>query len=152
MHLSNIFHLNATKKCKFLMWIMATNSFGKRNFMQPMRRLSMHSWTVQFLSFWSAGEGFLFFSLCSQCVPIMFPWGSHEVPEVFPLAPWFYPIWFAQRLNSHVYKLKRGCQRDANLGSYVGSSQSSKNIGDGPIKWLLLPWHTPSLTNRIMAW
>jgi hypothetical protein len=32
---------------------------------------------------------------------------------VFPIAPRFYPNWFAQRLNSHVYKLKRGCQREA---------------------------------------
>jgi hypothetical protein len=27
---------------------------------------------------------------------------------VFPIAPRFYPIWLVQRLNSHVYKLKRG--------------------------------------------
>jgi len=38
---------------------MAMNSFGKRNFVQPVGRLSMHSWTVQFffsLRGWARGE------------------------------------------------------------------------------------------------
>ncbi len=67
---------------------------------------------VSFFLKWGRGF-FVFFPLCSQCVPIMFPWGSHQVSKVFPIAPRFYPNWFAQRLNSHVYKLKRGCQREA---------------------------------------
>ncbi len=37
---------------------MVTNSFGNRNFMQPMGRLSMHSWWALVFSFW--GEFFLF--------------------------------------------------------------------------------------------
>ncbi len=88
---------------------MVTNSFGNRNFMQPMGRLSMHSTCLDFiflLSFEKGGEGRGFFSffLCSQHVPFKFPMGSHQVPNmfqmcssrVFLIAPRFNPIYFAQ--------------------------------------------------------
>jgi len=86
---------------------MVTESFGKRNFMQPMgrpkRALKVHC----FFSFYvlEGGEGkrdffviFLSFPMCSQYVPFKFPMGSHDVPQfrnAFPnmssIAPHFYP-------------------------------------------------------------
>jgi hypothetical protein len=38
---------------------MVTNSFGNRNFMQPMGRLSMHSNCLDFFAFkfWGGGRG-----------------------------------------------------------------------------------------------
>ncbi len=72
---------------------MVTNSFGNRNFMQPMGRLSMHSKCLDCFHF--------------PFVPNMFPMGSHQVPKmfrrllirsprVFPITPRFNPIYFAQ--------------------------------------------------------
>jgi hypothetical protein len=82
---------------------MLTNSFGNRNFTQPMGRLSMHSKCLDlfFLSFGArGGEDFFHFSFVpnkfpssSQWVPIRFPMCS---PRVFPIAPRFNPICFAQ--------------------------------------------------------
>jgi hypothetical protein len=98
-----------------------------------------------FFSFWAWGGGNYFLSfpsllpMCSQHVLIMFPWGSpssHEVPQVpklfpraFPIAPQFYPIWFAQsstlmywnwkgRLfrNAFASILHLGVQRGASIG------------------------------------
>jgi len=66
---------------------MVMNSFGNRNFMQAMGRLSMHSKCFDFFpfKFWIGG-GRIFFSffLCSQHAPFKFPMGSHQVPNVFP--------------------------------------------------------------------
>jgi hypothetical protein len=46
--------------------------------------------------FWGRGcSRDLFFS-CSQCVRIIFTWGSHQVPNLFPKAPRLYPTWLAQ--------------------------------------------------------
>jgi len=67
-------------------------------------------------SFFSFGEGggrgkgsFVF--LCAQCVPISSSQRVNQVPKLFlktfPIAPQIYPIWFAQKFNSHLYKLKR---------------------------------------------
>jgi hypothetical protein len=93
---------------------MAMNSFGKRNFVQPVGRLSMHSWTVFFsLRGWARGEKdfilfyLLLFLMCFHRVPLRFSSSSQrifKVPNVFsktflrmfPIAPQFYPIWFAQ--------------------------------------------------------
>ncbi len=84
---------------------MVMNSFGNRNFMQPMGRLNMHS---KFLDFFLLRFGwarvvvleFFHFSFVpsmfpsnSQWVPIRFPICS---PRVFPIAPSFNPICFAQ--------------------------------------------------------
>ncbi len=49
----------------------------------PMGRLSM---CLDFFSFF----------LCSQHVPFKFSMNSHHVPNVFPIAPRFNPICFAQ--------------------------------------------------------
>ncbi len=73
---------------------MVTNSFGNRTFMQPMRRLSMHSKYLVFflLSFGVSrerGEDLFEFSF----VPNRFPMCS---PRVFPIAPCFNPLCFAQ--------------------------------------------------------
>jgi len=57
---------------------MVRNSFGNRNFVQPMARLSMHSKCLDYFSFkfWAGGEGgegiffiFSFFPTCSIQVP-----------------------------------------------------------------------------------
>jgi hypothetical protein len=85
---------------------MVMNSFEKRNFMLPMGRLSTHKQSSFFLvDIWGMGTGegerdFLLFSLlpnlfpsCSHGVPIKFP---NIFPKMFPIAPWFYPTWFAQ--------------------------------------------------------
>ncbi len=67
---------------------MVTNSFGNRNFIHPMGRLSKHSKCLDLfflLRFGlGGGENFFSFSLCSQHVPFKFPVGSHQVPNVFP--------------------------------------------------------------------
>ncbi len=71
---------------------MVTNSFGNKNFMQPMGRLSMHSKCLDIFpfKFWVCGGGFFFhFSF----VPFKFPMCS---PRVFPIAPPFNPICFSQ--------------------------------------------------------
>jgi hypothetical protein len=86
---------------------MVTNSFGNRNFMQPMRRLNMHSkyldlFFYKILGGAHAGGGglFSFFFLCSLQVLNGFPSGSQCVPQwVFPIAPRFSPICFAQSLT-----------------------------------------------------
>jgi hypothetical protein len=83
-----------------MVWVLAhvkvvTNSFGKRNFMQPMGRLSTHKQSSFFLvDIWGMGTGrgerdFLFFSLLPKLFPNMFL-------KMFLIAPWFYPVWFAQ--------------------------------------------------------
>ncbi len=71
----------------------------------------MHSKCLDFFSFkfWvGVREDFFFsFFLCSQHVPFKFPMGSHQIlnmfpkfpmcsPRVFPIAPRFDPICFAQ--------------------------------------------------------
>jgi hypothetical protein len=74
------------------------NSFGNRNFMQPMGRLSMHSKCLDFFSFkfW-VGGGRIFFHF--SFVPFKFSMGSQWVPicspRVFSIAPRFNPICFA---------------------------------------------------------
>jgi hypothetical protein len=78
---------------------MVTNNFGNRNFMQPMgRRLNMHSKCLDSFSFKFGGYIFSF-----SLVPNMFPMGFLGSgrflmcsPKVFPLAPSFNPICFAQ--------------------------------------------------------
>jgi hypothetical protein len=54
-----------------------------------------------FLGLGRGGGGFVF--LLFSLVPVMFHMCSHKVPQVlkllpktFPIAPQFYPIWFAQ--------------------------------------------------------
>jgi len=71
---------------------MVMNSFGNKNFMQPMGRLSMHSKCLDFFSFrfrGGRGGGGIFFILplfptCSLQVPIRFRMCS---ARLFPLAP-----------------------------------------------------------------
>ncbi len=92
---------------------MTMNSFGKRNFMQqPMRRLSMHSWLVQFFSLWrevGGGRDFFVFSPCPKVFlwdsPRKFPMCSYGIPtppapqkfpkclfpKMFPITPWSLP-------------------------------------------------------------
>jgi hypothetical protein len=83
--------------------------FANKSFMQPMGRLSMHSWTIQFFVFFclqGPGRGifcvFPWFSMILMMFRQEFP---NVFPRMFPIAPGFYPIWFAQ--SSHGYKLTR---------------------------------------------
>jgi len=78
---------------------MGMNNFGKRNFMQPMGRLSMPSWIIKFSLSEGVGleeTGIFCFLPCSQCAPIMFSSSSQCVPKMFPnafpIVPRFYPI------------------------------------------------------------
>ncbi len=75
---------------------MVTNSFGNRNFMQPMGRLNMHSKYLDFVLFFKVlgvrqGEDYFFFHF--SFVPFKFPMCS---PRVFPIAPRFNPTCRAQ--------------------------------------------------------
>jgi len=91
---------------------MVTNSFGNRNFMQPMGRLSMHSKCLDFIflfKFWLVGGGggrgiFSYFPLFPKCSHQV-PNGFHQVPNgfprflmcsprVLPIAPRFNPIYW----------------------------------------------------------
>ncbi len=122
--------------------------------MQPMTRLSMHSWTIQFFSFWGRGGGmverdFLFFFSCSQCVPIMFPkcLSSQSVSKCVPRdVPNNALVLFnmvCSKFNSPVYKLTRWNPRVhiyfyfATGGTkrcfYRGHAQCSKKIANMPI-------------------
>ncbi len=71
-----------------------------KSFMQPTRRLIMHSWGVQFFSLWGGGRGEEFFFGWNFS---LFSWGSQMVPQVPNLFPkmffkvsQIYPIWFCQ--------------------------------------------------------
>jgi len=80
---------------------MVTISFGNRNFIQPLGRLSMHSKCLDFFSFkfWVGEKVFFFIFLCSQHVSFKFPMGSHQVLNMFPMfpiAPCVNPICSAQ--------------------------------------------------------
>jgi hypothetical protein len=75
---------------------MVTNSFGNRNFMQPMRRL--RGLTFFFLGFFGRGGGVGCFPY-SQCVLTMFPsssqgvtLGFQNVPQVFNVFPNMFAI------------------------------------------------------------
>jgi hypothetical protein len=66
---------------------------------KPMGRLSLHSKCLDFFSFkfWMGGGGGFFFPF--SFVPNMFPSSSQwvpKIPNVFPIAPRFDPICFAQ--------------------------------------------------------
>jgi hypothetical protein len=91
---------------------MVTNSFGKRNFMQPMGRRAqactqgaLHFFLLS-LGVWGWGGFFPilpWFSMCSHHVPNEFSSGFQYVPQVpnvfpnmFSIAPHFYPICFAK--------------------------------------------------------
>ncbi len=77
---------------------MVTDSFGNRNFMQPVGRLSMHSKCLDFFLGGGGEEGGFFplFSTCSHHVPNMFPMFSMCSPRVLLRAPRFNPLCFAQ--------------------------------------------------------
>jgi hypothetical protein len=84
---------------------MVTNSFGNRNFMQPMGRVNMPSKCLDFifLSFVGRGGCIFFFFFFSHQVPNMFPRFPMCSPRVFPIAPRFNPICFAQSLPLLTY-------------------------------------------------
>jgi len=74
--------------------------FWKKKFHEPMGRLSIHSWTIQFVFRWVGGgregEGLFVFFPGFRSVPIMFPSNSQTVPDafptLFPIAPGFCAI------------------------------------------------------------
>ncbi len=68
---------------------MVTNSFGNRNFMQPMGRLSMHSKCLDFFSFkfwvgWGREDFFSFF-LCPQIFALAISPGQKWWPTVLEI-------------------------------------------------------------------
>jgi hypothetical protein len=85
---------------------MATNRFRKTNFMQPTRKLHMHSGG---LNFFLSGErvrflrflGILVFPPCFHYIVLTkFPMAPNDVlsvfPNLLPIAPHFIPYFFAQ--------------------------------------------------------
>jgi hypothetical protein len=117
-----------------------------------MGRLSMHTWWALCFPFLGGVVGVFFlcvFLPCSQCVPNMFSACSLEVrqvptllPKVFPIAPQFYPIWFAQS-SALMYIYWKGRLQGTTfvfilqLGSKevlpLGTAQCSKNFVDRPM-------------------
>jgi hypothetical protein len=79
---------------------MVTNNFGNESLMQPMRRLSIHLGGVRFLSSWGGDEQFVHYSHHVPMELLSTPQKLPQLPKVFlitfPIAPHFYPIWFAQ--------------------------------------------------------
>jgi hypothetical protein len=99
------------------------------------------------------GEGRIFiFFICSQPVPFKFPMGSHQVPNmfirfpmcfprVFPIAPRFNPLCFAQSppLLNYIdgpkgQALHLSIESSKNLGIGLHSSFQLFFFRDGPIK------------------
>jgi hypothetical protein len=75
---------------------MVTNKFRNKNCIQQMIRFNIDKGNSNFIFYWMGEgvgeEGFFWFSLfpmCSNQVPKLFP-------NMFPRAPYFYPICFAQ--------------------------------------------------------
>ncbi len=86
---------------------MVLNNIGHRNFMQPMGRLACTQSALIFFLLNVRGGGeeedFFIFSLF-QHVPFKFPMGS---PMVFPTAPCFNPICFAQSPANQIGSLQK---------------------------------------------
>ncbi len=91
---------------------MVTNSYANKSSMQPMKG---SAWTHEGSSYFLCGKwgkNFLLLSL----VPIMFPMCSCKVlprvpnlfPQTFPIAPHFFPIWFAQSWSLRYINWKGG--------------------------------------------
>jgi hypothetical protein len=53
--------------------------------------------------------------------------------KTFPIAPQIYPIWFAQKFNSHVYKLKRWAEGKYISFYFATGIQRCASIGECPI-------------------
>jgi hypothetical protein len=88
---------------------ISLGSFGKRNFMQPMGRLSMHSWMVQFFFLEQTGDRDFFFP-CSHQVSKGFS-SSQNVPTCIsqdvPNSTWVLSHIVCPKFNSRVNKLER---------------------------------------------
>ncbi len=130
-----------------LKMVMNYYCFQNRNFMQPLRRLSQGGLSVFSFGFSRGKQGIFFWGgsvpICSHCV--------HQVPNVFPK---MFPITFqflshTKRATTSIYiTCKRegtGRERNHNKALLIcwvlrllccGVSPCSKNIDDGPIKWL----------------
>jgi hypothetical protein len=121
---------------------MVTHSFGKRNFMQPLVRLSMPSWRVQLFLFEGELGGTFFSPPGSQCVLDMFPSSSQSIPKCIPQdVP--NSTWVCPKLNSHVYNPKRWNVRKhicfyfvtggPKMCSHWGVLNVPKDFVDGPM-------------------
>ncbi len=124
---------------------MATNSFGKRNFMQPMGRPKNALKCLAFFPFKLWGEGMLFFhfslvpnvfSLCSHQVPIKLPKFPKLLPSIFSIAPHFYPVCFGKCCPPLTYiggpKGRNSILQNRTL--FWGAFIISFLLSDGPIK------------------
>ncbi len=115
---------------------MMTNSFGNRNFMQPMGRPSMHSKYIDFFPFkfsvvgpGGGAGGFFLFPLFPTCSP-----------RVFPIAARFNPICFAQSPPLLTYiGGPKGRALHLSIGSsMMGSLHSSICFAMGQSNWISL--------------
>jgi hypothetical protein len=78
----------------------------KKKFHETKRKAQLAPMNVQFFSFKRGGKGHFFFPLflmSSHHVPMGFP---NTFTKMFPIAPWFYPIWLCPKFTSFVHKLK----------------------------------------------
>ncbi len=111
---------------------MVTNSFGKKNFIQPMGRpkhaLKVASYFL--LSFFFGGGGFFF-------IFPQFLMGSHRAFNMFPKFPMGSPICYPQHLTFILLSLILGGQRGGILYFKIEPSIASIVsffVSDGPIK------------------
>jgi hypothetical protein len=117
---------------------MVMNSFENRN--------SMQSRCLDLFFFEVLGGGcgvgriysiFPLFPTCSLYVPFNFSMGSHQVPNVFPIASRFNPICFAQSPPpSHLYRWAKGSVTPPvyRIFYFGGGSVVSTFFCNGPIK------------------
>ncbi len=82
---------------QFIMGVLAQAKNGGNNFIQPMGRLGKHSNCLDFFFI------FPLFPSSSHHVSNMFPRFPMCSPRVFPIAPCFNPICFAQSLPLLTY-------------------------------------------------
>ncbi len=99
---------------------MVTNSFGNKNFRQPMRGLRTHSRVPIFLAlfgFWGVGllreRNFCFFH-----VPNLFPRRSHQVPQNVLNCTSILPKNFGHSSTFIYMQIVKGGQRADSIGDY----------------------------------
>jgi hypothetical protein len=96
---------------------MMTNKFEKKNACSQWEGSACTHDQSSFFLFERGGRergNFCFFSLfpmCSHQVLRVFP---NTLPNMFPIAPQLYYVWFCPKFNTHVYKLKM-----RNLGEHI---------------------------------
>jgi hypothetical protein len=75
---------------------------------------------------------YYYFSPCSQCVPIMFPWGSQVIPQYFCNSISDLSHMVCPKFNSDVYKLKRWVTGEYICFCFVTGVQRGASIRELP--------------------